>query len=233
MQIIILAAGRGTRFNGSEFTNPKPLIEWDGKSMTQHVIENFKGDDVNIFLIKRNEFVINDVDVKTIDIDYVTDGPACTAYLSKDYIDMDSELIIVNCDQIIMDWDKTLFLNFSRNFDSVLGCFISSKKNNSYVRVNDDNLVIEVKEKETISNIATNGLHYWKKARYFFESFEEMYENKDTTNGEFYVAPTYNYLIKNGYNVGIYMFNQHHPIGTPEDLKKYLNIRKTHESNKN
>lgn len=226
MQIIILAAGRGTRFNGSEFVNPKPLIEWDGKTMTQHVIENFKDDGVKIILVKRDEHIIDDLDVKTINIDYITEGPACTAYLSKDLIDMDSELVIVNCDQIILDWDKTSFLNFSRNFDSVLGCFISSKKNNSYVRVNEDNLVTEVKEKEVISNIATNGLHYWKKARYFFESFEEMYENKDTTNNEYYVAPTFNYLIKKDYKVGIFMFNQHHPIGTPEDLNRYLKIKK-------
>lgn len=227
MQVVILAAGRGTRFNGSEFDNPKPLIEWDGKTMTNHVIENFKGDNVKIILIKRDEHPIHHKDVNIINIDWITEGPACTAHLSKDIVDMDSELIIVNCDQIILDWDKTMFLNFARNFDAVLGCFISNKPNNSYVKLNNENLVTEVKEKEVISNIATNGLHYWKKARYFFESFEEMFTNKDTTNKEYYVAPTYNYLIKNGYKVGIFMFNQHHPIGTPEDLKKYLNIKKT------
>jgi hypothetical protein len=36
------------------------------------------------------------------------------------------------------------------------------------------------------------------------------------------VAPTYNYLIQKKYKIGIYMFNQHFPIGTPEDLKNFL-----------
>lgn len=227
MQIVILSAGQGSRFKNSEYINPKPLIEWDGKTMTQHVIENFKDNNISIVLIKKDEHIVNDSEIKTISIDYITEGPACTAYLSKNIINMDMELIIVNCDQIILDFDMKLFLNFSRNFDAVLGCFVSKKPNNSYVRVDEENLVVEVKEKEVISNIATNGLHYWKKAKYFFNSFEEMYKNKDTTNGEYYVAPTFNYLIKNGDRVGIFMFNQHHPIGTPEDLTKYLKIKKT------
>ena len=134
MQVVILAAGRGTRFNGSEFDNPKPLIEWDGKTMTNHVIENFKGDNVKIILIKRDEHPIHHKDVNIINIDWITEGPACTAHLSKDIVDMDSELVIVNCDQIILDWDKTMFLNFARNFDAVIGCFISNKPNNSYVK---------------------------------------------------------------------------------------------------
>jgi hypothetical protein len=49
-----------------------------------------------------------------------------------------------------------------------------------------------------------------------------MIKNKDTTNGEYYVAPTYNYLIKRKLKIGIFMFNQHYPIGTPEQLKDFL-----------
>jgi hypothetical protein len=136
---------------------------------------------------------------------------------------MEDELIITNCDQIIKDWNKESFLSYARNYDGVLGCFISNKPHNSYVMINDSNLVVDVKEKKVISNLATNGLHYWKKAKYFFESVDKMISNKDTTNGEYYVAPSYNYLINSGYKIGIFMFNQHFPIGTPEQLKNYLN----------
>jgi len=224
LQILIPAAGRGSRFINSEFTEPKPLISWNNKNMIQHVIDNFSDDDVNFFIIKRKEHSIsfeND-EVNIINIDYMTDGPATTAYLSKDLIDLEQELIITNCDQIIKDWDKSLFLSFARKYDGVFGCFISNSNKNSYVKVDDNNLVTDVKEKIVISNIATNGLHYWKKAKYFFESYDKMKLNNDKTNSEFYVAPSYNYLIKDGYKIGIYMFNQHFPVGTPDDLKKYL-----------
>ena len=222
LQIIIPAAGRGSRFIGSEFQPPKPMITWNGKPMVQHVIDNFFSKGQNIILIKRIDHDFIPENCEVIEIDYTTDGPATTANLAKDLIDMESELIITNCDQIIKDWNQDLFLQFARRFDGVLGCFISSSPKNSYVKLNETNLVTDVREKQVISNIATNGLHYWRKAKYFFESYQEMLDRQDTTNGEYYVAPTYNYLIQKGYNIGVYMFNQHFPIGTPEDLQKYL-----------
>ena len=221
IQIIIPAAGRGSRFHNSEFQSPKPLINWNGKNMIEHVIDNFRYKS-KLILITRSEHKINHSEIQKIEIDYTTDGPASTCYLSKDLIDLEDELIITNCDQIIKDWNQDLFLSFARKYDGVLGCFISNSPKNSYVKVNEENLVTEVREKIVISNIATNGLHYWKKAKYFFDSYQKMIQNDDRTNNEFYIAPTYNYLLKDSYKIGIYMFNQHYPIGTPEDLKKYL-----------
>ena len=86
--------------------------------------------------------------------------------------------------------------------------------------------MVEVKEKIVISNLATNGLHYWKHGKYFVKSAEEMIAQNDRYNGEFYVAPTYNYLIKDGKKVLPYFFNLHFPIGVPEDLEKYQSISK-------
>lgn len=222
VQIIIPAAGRGTRFNNSVYSEPKPLISWDGKTMIEHVVQNFYNSNNKIFVVKRKDHQINIQGVKFYDIDYTTTGPATTASLVKDIINMEDELIITNCDQIIKDWNQETFLSFARNYDGVLGCFISNSEKNSFVKIDSNNLVTEVKEKQVISNLATNGLHYWKKAKYFFDSYNEMFIQNDLTNGEFYVAPSYNYLINKSYKIGIYMFNQHFPIGTPEDLKKYL-----------
>jgi NDP-sugar pyrophosphorylase family protein len=224
MQIIIPAAGRGSRFNESEYNEPKPIISWKGKPMIEHVIDNFNHKDDQILIIKQKAHNFTHDDVKIFDIDYITEGPASTAYLVKDFIDMEDELIITNCDQVIQDWNRELFLSHARKYDALLGCFISTHNKNSYVKVNEENLVTEVKEKQVISNIATNGLHYWKKAKYFFDSVEEMQKRNDRTNGEFYVAPSYNYILEKNMQVGIYIFNQHHPIGTPEDLNKYLNL---------
>ena len=56
-------------------------------------------------------------------------------------------------------------------------------------------------------------------------SVELMIENQDRApNGEFYIGPSYNYLIKQNYKIGIYHIpnEQHHPVGVPEDLERYL-----------
>jgi dTDP-glucose pyrophosphorylase len=222
MHIIIPAAGLGSRFINSEFQNHKPLISWNDKPMLQHVVENFLHPNTQITIIKQNKFEFYFPGINILDIDYLTDGPATTASLARHLIDPEEQLIITNCDQIIKDWNHNTFLNFAKSYDGVLGCFISDKPHNSYVNINQENLVIDVKEKVVISNIATNGLHFWQKAKYFFESYDSMRNHKDTTNNEYYVAPSYRYLIDQNYKIGIYMFNQHFPVGTPEQLRRYL-----------
>ena len=223
LQIIIPAAGRGVRFLSSEFSEPKPLIQWDGKNMIEHVVSNFKRKDNEIFILSRKEHCISIEGCHGKEIDYVTEGPAISAALFANEISMDDELIITNCDQIIRDWNQDNFLRVARKYDGVLGCFLSTNPHNSYAVVDQNNLVKLVKEKEVISNLSTNGLHYWKKARYFFESLKDMINNDDRKNGEFYIAPTYNYLISKSYRIGIFMFNEHFPTGTPDQLKYYLN----------
>jgi hypothetical protein len=43
-------------------------------------------------------------------------------------------------------------------------------------------------------------------------------------NGEFYIAPSYNYLIKEGKKIGVYHIpnEQHWAVGTESDLEIYL-----------
>ena len=84
--------------------------------------------------------------------------------------------------------------------------------------------VTEIKEKIVISNIATNGLHFWKNGKDFVYSAKEMINAEERYNNEFYIAPSYNYLIKTNKKILPYFYNLHFPIGTPEDLKIYQNL---------
>ena len=51
-----------------------------------------------------------------------------------------------------------------------------------------------------------------------------MISNNEKDSGEFYVAPTYNFLINKGLKIKNYHLekNEYHPIGTPKDLKIYI-----------
>lgn len=222
IHIVIPAAGRGLRFKDSQYQKPKPIISWHNKSMLDHVVDNFLDENHKITIIKQEEldFTKKNSNVNIININYFTDGPASTASLAD--IIPDEPLVITNCDQIIKDWHPEDFYSFANKYDAVLGCFFSYRQHNSYVKINEDLLVENVKEKEQISNIATNGFHYWSSGRLFLESYEHMVRSKDVVNNEYYVAPTYNYLIKNGYKIGVYMFNRHYAIGTPEQLEEFI-----------
>ena len=65
-------------------------------------------------------------------------------------------------------------------------------------------LVTRVVEKEVISNEATVGIYNFRHGSSFVKAAEAMINLDQRVNGEFYVAPTYNSLIKDGQKVGIY-----------------------------
>lgn len=233
MNILIPMAGLGSRFPNSKL--PKPLIDVDGKAMIQKAVESM-GVNGNYIFITRSEHN-RDFDLdkkiqelfpesKVISVDYLTEGPACTALLAKEYIDTDEPLIIANCDQI-MDWDHETFNLFCKMYphDGFVVTYYANTIKNSYVKIDKYGFATEMKEKEIISNISTNGIHFWKKGSDFVQSVYDMIENNDRApNGEFYIAPSYNYLINKNKKIGIFHIPncQHWAVGTEEDLEEYM-----------
>lgn len=94
-------------------------------------------------------------------------------------------------------------------------------------KIDDDDLVIEVKEKEAISNIATVGIYFYTKGEDFVNASIDMIIDNDRTNNEFYTCQTYNYAIREGKKFGIFNieFDKMHGIGTTEDLNTFLKFR--------
>ena len=229
-------AGLGSRFPNSKI--PKPLIEVHGKPMISAAIESMGLDGNYIFIIREEhdqkynlEKHLKDIiNCTVIKVDYLTQGPACTALLAEEFINNDEPLIIANCDQI-MHWDKETFNLFCKHYphDGFVVTYFADTPMNSYVKINSDGFATSMKEKEVISNISTNGIHFWKKGSFFTESANDMVFANDTApNGEFYIAPTYNYMIKRGLKVGVYHVpnEQHWAVGTENDLLKYFERNK-------
>lgn len=231
VNIVIPMAGLGTRFPREQYL-PKPLIDVNGKPMIVRAIESLNIDGQYHFLIRKDEYtdIIKGVISKTVKkprfiaVDKTTEGPACSVLLFKEHIDNEEELIVANCDQI-MEWSSELFFHNVRLYDGAVVTYYSDTDKNSYARLDKTGLVIEMREKEVISNISLNGIHYWKKGCYFVESAADMIAADDRApNGEFYIAPTYNYMIKRGLKIGIHHIpnEQHHPVGVPLDLERFL-----------
>jgi len=235
MNILIPMAGLGSRFKASGYTVPKPLIPIEGKPMIENAVDTLgiKGNFIFITQKKHNlkshlQSIYENCNV--IEIDYITKGSACTCLLAKEYINNNLPLIITNCDQI-MWWDDKSFATFVENYpyDGFVVTYTSDTIKNSYIRLNRDGFGVELAEKQVISSISLNGIHYWRQGKDFVYSAETMIKNNENYNGEFYVAPTYNNLIKKGKKIGVYHIpnEQHNAVGTPEDLIKYAD--KTYE----
>jgi bifunctional N-acetylglucosamine-1-phosphate-uridyltransferase/glucosamine-1-phosphate-acetyltransferase GlmU-like protein len=224
-------AGNGIRFVNAGFTESKPMIKvFKNKVMIDLVLENILIDEENVDIyccvlgkdVKLIKHLTKKWNTSIIFVDEVTSGPAATCLLAKSFINNKNPLLIVNSDQYIHGFHLPTLTNYAKEYDAVLGTFFSNSSKNSYVKINEDNLVTEVKEKEVISNLATNGVHFWNHGCDFINSAEKMIKNKDCAkNGEYYIAPSFNYLIKSKKRVGVYHYNEHYPIGVPEDLSTF------------
>jgi NDP-sugar pyrophosphorylase family protein len=239
IQLVIPAAGLGSRFASVGISTPKPLIEVLNLPMIAWVIGNFSLNDLDkIIIITRPELKLKEslypflsklkCKVDFIYISHVTKGPAISVALAKESLDMNQALIVANSDQYVS-------ANFTHFVDEVRSATYAGQiltmsatgSKWSYIRRNQNGLVSEVKEKVEISNEATVGIYGWSEARNFFKSLDLMISLDDRTNGEFYVAPSYNYLINKGlkisaHNIGDFE-NHVHGFGTPEDLNMFNN----------
>lgn len=233
MNILIPAVGKGERFKGSKYKLPKPNIEVEGLPMLVQSAKSLKLNGTYIFLIREGDLRNNLVEniykefpkAKIGVVSHDTEGAASTALIAEQLIDNSNELIIANCDQIMNKevWNTDLVLKQLRKYDAGLVTISSEDKKHSYARL-QDNLVVEVVEKEVVSNVALTGIHYWKHGRDFVKSAKQLIDNgRRSFNGEYYIGPTYNELIKNGNKVGICMIpnNAIYFIGTPDDLELY------------
>ena len=234
MKILIPMAGEGSRFAKEGYTFPKPLINVRGKAMIQAVVGNLDFDCEYIFLVRKEHVekysgLIDTLDkitngrFKYVLVDDLTEGAACTALLAEEYIDNDESLLIANSDQIIeYESENFVTLKSLTNIDSIVFAFNAVHPKWSFVKTNSRGFVTEVAEKRPISNIATCGIYWYRRGSDFVKYAKQMIEKDIRVNGEFYIAPVYNELIQDGKTLIPFYVHRMWGIGTPEDLKYYL-----------
>ncbi len=234
MKILIPMAGEGSRFIKEGYTFPKPLIDVKGKPMIQVVVENLDFDCEYVFLVRKKHVekypgLIDTLDRVTngrfsyVEIDGLTEGAACTALAAEKYIDNDEDLLIANSDQYI-EYERENFntLKNLTNVDGIVFTFNAVHPKWSFIKTNSRGFATEVAEKKPISNIATCGIYWYRKGSDFVKYAKQMIEKDIRVNNEFYIAPVYNELIKDGKSLVPFYVHKMHGIGTPEDLNFYL-----------
>lgn len=237
MQILIPMSGAGKRFADVGYQKPKPLIEFFGKPMIEHVLENLGSHNDYVLCVQKSHYDADPVlfeklkskvnRLEIVLVDGVTRGAAETCLLAKDLLDPNQPVFIANCDQMMV-WDQQHFETWftDSNLDGVMFVFDSDSTKNSYVEIDDNGIAIRTAEKQVISPYATNGIYVWKRASEFVWAAEKMIAEDIRVNNEFYVCPVYNENIARGERIGIYYPQEHWPIGTPEDLDIYIEAHK-------
>jgi len=233
LNVLIPMAGAGSRFEQAGYTFPKPLIDVRNKPMIQVVVDNLNIDANYIYVVQKSHRAKYNLDTllnlitpgcKIVEVDGLTQGAACTALLAKEFIDNDAPLFFANSDQFV-EWDSNEFM-YKMNETNADGGIVTFKAIHpkwSFAKVNPlTGLVEEVAEKNPISDDATVGYYYWKHGSDFVKYAEQMIEKDIRVNNEFYVCPVFNQAIEDAKEIRTFNVSKMWGLGTPEDLKFYL-----------
>lgn len=233
INILIPMAGLGRRFKEKGYTKPKPLIDVRGQPMIKRVIDNLDlgVESQFIFIIQEQhdkEFKLGKYlsDIKpgceVITINGITDGAACTVLLANRLINNSIPLLVANSDQLVSFNKKNFLTIVNSEMNDCIFTFTNTDPKFSYVALNRKGEIVNVVEKNPISNIATCGVYFAKQGAHLVHAIKEMIENQDKTNGEYYLAPAYNYFKYYMYGATLPFFvDEMICLGTPEDLEKY------------
>jgi dTDP-glucose pyrophosphorylase len=239
VNVIIPAAGEGSRFAKAGWKRPKPFIEVDGQPMLSHVIRNVAPKEAEVTLLLRKHHMDNNAGVvyklqesgyQITPVSELTEGTASTVLLARRSFDNDQPMMVANSDQLV-DFDVNVFVEdcFSRDLDGSILVFKDPTRDPkwSFVKINSAGLVTEVAEKKPISDLATVGIYFFARGCDFIAAALDMIVANDRVNNEFYTCPVYNYMIRNGARIGVFEVPMQAMagLGTPEDLNEYLALR--------
>ncbi|MDR1242454.1 MAG: NTP transferase domain-containing protein [Deltaproteobacteria bacterium] len=230
---VLCAAGEGSRFRPLFGGLPKPLIKVGGATMLEWSIKSlplFSGDTLVIVtqrkhrVRERMEAVLSAawpfVFFHWEEIDVLTGGQLETASLVENRVDPAQPILIYNCDTYFES--RTLAgLMHDAAIDGIIPCVLAEGEAWSFCAVDEQDAVLAVREKERISPWATVGLYFFRSAREFFALAGASLAAEEKTRGEYYVAPLYEKLIRQGKRVVMDRASFFKPMGTPEQLEEF------------
>ncbi len=231
---IICAAGEGTRFHDTFGTLPKAcirlhettLLEWSLRSLPIYaddtlIVITQKKHRVRDKLILHIQNIYPFLKLHWLEIDQVTRGQLETALLARSYSPPENSVVIFNCDTFFQS--KTLFTTMQNYaIDGIIPCARASGSSWSFCRTDGTPKIIEVKEKDPISEWASVGFYYFRDGEHFFHAAETML--KKSAVHEYYVAPLYQEYINAGKNIVIDEVSLFKPMGTPEQIETFWSL---------
>lgn len=196
MTIIITMAGLGTRFKKAGYHCPKYMIEARGKTLFEWSMDSLKGfhayTSKYVFVVRAQDNAADFIhekcraygisNMEIVELDYMTEGQAATCMLAIPYCTMAAPILIYNIDTYVEPYEMEYE---SITGDGYIPCFHAQGTHWSFVKLDGNGKVIEVKEKERISDNCTLGAYYFSSAKLYKELYEEFYGKESDTESAY------------------------------------------------
>ena len=242
MNIIIPVGGKGERFKNAGYVKSKPLIDIFEKQMIFYVLDNLniKTDDMiyiiyNTILEKENFSHIIKTKypfVNLLPLPKDTSGAAETLYLGLHNIihniKSTNKNIVLDCDTFYKE--DIIDIYRKSKYNNVV--FYSIKENEkpvySYIKLDEHAKIIDIKEKNKISNNANTGAYCFENLETLCKYCKYILDNNIVFNNEPYTSCVINEMLTNGVDFYGIVLNDNSivSLGTPRDVKEYLDNTK-------
>jgi NDP-sugar pyrophosphorylase family protein len=241
--LILPMAGAGSRFSKEGYTIPKPLLDVEGLPMIIQAVKCLPSTSNQIFIGQKYHYEKYNIDnkikefypnAKTIGIDYITEGQACTTDIAfqKFDIPLEKPLLVSACDNgVYYDMTEYNRLLDDSNVDIIIWSFSNNPTSKlfphmyAWLDVDENNYIKRVSIKKPFDDVenknAIIGTMYFKKASYFKEGLNNIYEMNNRINNEFYIDNMIEPLVNMGYKIKIFDVTNYLCWGTPNDYRTY------------
>lgn len=241
MLLLIPIGGLGTRFTKANYSKPKPLINVLGKPIIFWLLDNLNLVNITHIIIPYNPclkpYRFEDLLKKKypnlsfifVSLDGNTEGASHTIKFALEKLE---QLLIP--DQPILSLDSDNFYTID-----ILSKFISNLNKNSvivfkdetiepiysYSKVNSNNQIIEIKEKNKISNFANTGGYGFNSWKQLLENINFIMDKKIKQKDEYYTSTVINEMIKKDYKFNIIEIpsDKFICLGTPLQVRLFCN----------
>ena len=226
--LLLPIAGKAQRFIDAGYTMPKALILAKNKHVIDWAMDSVDTKDCNLIFMVRVDHVYNfsidkilkqkfGEDITIVKLNKVTRGALETCTLAREHIDKDLPLIVYTPDVHfgpVFNPDT-----ISNDSDGFLLTFTANSPDHSYSEYDEEGIVSNVVEKEVISKEANVGLYHFKSGKTFLKYADEMIQNEIMYKNEFYIAPMYNLMIRDGLKITAANTEKMHVLGTPHQFE--------------
>jgi dTDP-glucose pyrophosphorylase len=237
MNVVLLLAGGNDGFTEVGSPYPKNLVEVDGQPLVQLVIErlltlkNRRGRFISLIPGMENRrfhtasvIRLIDPDSLVVEVPEKTAGAACTALLAVEQIDNEDPLLVVNGD-IILDVDPGEIVGGfeGRGLDAGIAVFEAVHPRWSFVRLNEEGLVVEAAEKRPISHYAATGFYWFARGADFVRATAQTLRKGASIDGKYYVTPVLNELVLEQKRIGVHMIgkSEYHSLKDPAGVRQF------------
>jgi dTDP-glucose pyrophosphorylase len=229
-------AGDSQRFEEAGYSFPKNLVEIDGQSVVEHVLRQLTPlvPRSRIVCLVRDEenrrFHTADVvrlicpSATVLTVAGLESGAACTALLAIEHLVREEPLLVFNGDQVVSRDLSSVVEEFERReLDGGTIVFNAVHPRWSYVRLDDEGLVMEAAEKRPISTHATAGAYWYRRAGDFVDAVMDMIRKDARVDGRFFICPAYNEMILRQKRIGVVEIErgEYYSLATPQGVREY------------